>query len=101
MADELSTLAAADFAPYLNQYLSVRFEPGADLPAQLIEVKETENFSPAQRKPFFIVLRTEQKDRYYPQGIYTLVHPDKGEISLFLVPLGANSQGMQYEAVFS
>ncbi len=101
MADELSTLAAADFAPYLNQGFTVRFEPGAELTAQLVEVRETENYSPAPRKPFFIVLRTEQKDRFYPQGIYTIIHPDKGEISLFLVPLGADSQGMQYEAVFS
>lgn len=101
MAEDLSTLAAADFVPLLNQALTILFEPGVSIQGTLIEVQESENYSPAPRKPFFIVLRTEQKDRYYPQGIYTVIHPEKGEIPLFLVPLGPDSQGMRYEAVFS
>lgn len=101
MTEDLHLLTAADFTPHLHQTLRIRFETGATLPAELIEVKETQNYTPAGRIPFFIVLRTEQKDRYYPQGIYTVEHPEKGDLPLFLVPLGPDGKGMRYEAVFS
>lgn len=101
MADNLSDLEAADFFPFLHQQVTIQFEPGIALQAELIAVKETENYSPASRKPFFFVLRTEQKDQYYPQGTYTVVHPEKGALSIFLVPLGPDGNGMRYEAVFS
>jgi hypothetical protein len=36
-----------------------------------------------------------------PQRIYHLEHPEVGGFDLFLVPVGPNAQGMQYEAVFT
>lgn len=101
MTDDLQVLTAADFTPYLQQQLTIRFAPGLSLPAELIEVKETENYSPADRKPFFIVLRTDQKDQYYQQGVYSVEHPQRGELAIFLVPLGPDGKGMRYEAIFS
>jgi hypothetical protein len=38
---------------------------------------------------------------FLPQGIYRLTHEKFGDISLFLVPIGPNRGGMQYEAVFN
>ncbi len=81
--------------------MPVRFGPDVTLPAELILIQETEGFTPVERKPFSIVLRTGQKDGYYTQGICTLEHPTKGDLELFLVPLGFDKLGMQYEAVFS
>jgi len=36
-----------------------------------------------------------------PQGIHKLLHNDLGEIDLFLVPVGKDKDGYQYEAVFN
>lgn len=101
MTDNLQALRALDFEPLKNQPFIIQFTPEVKLPADLIEVKETENYLHGDRTPFFIVFRTEQKDRFYPQGIYDVVHPTKGLISIFLVPLGPDAKGMRYEAVFS
>lgn len=35
------------------------------------------------------------------QGIRTLKHDRLGELSMFLVPVGQDAQGFQYEAVFN
>jgi len=101
MAGDLTTLKASDFIPYLNQVMPIQFSHEATLPAELIEAKETETLANVERNPFHIIFRTEQKDRYYQQGIYRILHPDKGELDVFLVPLGPDAKGMLYEAVFS
>ncbi len=39
----------------------------------------------------------------YPmlQGIYQLCHAELGELALFLVPVGKDEDGFEYEAVFN
>lgn len=99
---ELSTLSYDDFKVFLNQEFKIKFEPTVTLPAELIEATEfANNYSPLGRKPFSIVLRTQQKNEYYPQATFIIEHPKKGEIPVFLVPKGFDPHGMKYEAVFS
>jgi len=40
-------------------------------------------------------------DVHLAQHAYTLDHASMGEIEIFLVPIGRNDQGFQYEAVFN
>lgn len=87
--------------PYLNQDLVIRFSPEVSMQAKLIEVTVTKNYSPLERKPFMLVFRTGQKDQYYLQGTYALEHPEKGDLDIFLVPIGPDAEGMKYEAIFS
>ncbi len=102
MADPTSELLyIIDFEPYVNQSFQIRFPDGITLPAELIKATEVNSFSPIERKPFSIIFRTAQKTEYYQQAICTLHHPEKGELPLFLVPIGFDNQGMKYEAVFS
>jgi hypothetical protein len=99
---ELTELSYSDFKGYLNQEFNIKFESTITLPAELIEATEfANNYSPLARKPFSIVLRTQQKGEYYPQATFVIEHPEKGEIPLFLVPKGFDHVGMKYEAVFS
>ena len=62
---------------------------------ELVEVNEAnysprlENFSLLFRGPIAPVL---------PQRIYRLDHDTLGSMEIFLVPLGPDGQGMQYEA---
>jgi hypothetical protein len=36
-----------------------------------------------------------------PQGTYHFTHAELGELDLFLVPIGPDSEGMRYEAAFA
>ncbi len=97
----LDTLSIADFEPYLQTEFSIRFTQEVTLPSLLIEAKTLNTYSELERKPFSLTFRTQQKDTYYNQAIFGLQHPEKGEILMFMVPLGLDSEGMRYEAIFS
>lgn len=98
---ELSTLSYNDFKDFLNQSFQIQFEPSVTLSAELVEATELSGYSPLERKPFSITFRTKQKNEYYPQAIFVIVHPERGEIPMFLSPKGFDVEGMKYEAVFS
>ena len=97
----LDQLQADDFLPWLNQTLTLRFSPDVILPAELLEVSEINSFSPLPRKPFSILVRTDQKTHYYHQTTVILEHPEKGDLPIFFVPVGFDGQGVRYEAVFA
>lgn len=98
----LDSIQITDFQPYLHQTLPIRFRlPDATLQAELIEVSNLVSHPGSPRSPFSIIFRTSQQGAYYQQAIYTLVHPEKGELDIFLVPLGADEKGMRYQAVFN
>ena len=98
---DIALLTLNDFDPHLNKIFTIRISDEILLDAELIEVTKLNNYSPLERSPFSIVFRTEQKNEYYQQGIFTIIHPQKGNLELFLSPLGFDSVGMKYEAVFS
>jgi hypothetical protein len=51
--------------------------------------------------PAFSLLFTAPGTGHLPQQIFTLAHPDTGELDLFLVPLGPQGDRMRYEAVIN
>lgn len=97
---DLATLTAADFEPWLHKSMAIRFTPEVTLDATLTEVKRLGGSTDAFPRPFSFILRTAQKNEYYPQATFLVVHPEKGELPVFLVPLGLDEHGMRYEAVF-
>jgi hypothetical protein len=97
----LDQLQLSDFTPLLHQTLPLRFTPEVTLPAELVEAREINSYSPAERKPFSLIFRTQQKKEYYQQSTCVVEHPEKGDLTLFLVPLGFDHDGMRYEAVFT
>ncbi|MNS40494.1 hypothetical protein D3C72_728070 [compost metagenome] len=98
---DIALLTLNDFDILLNKIFTIRISDEVQLEAELVELTKLNNYSPLERDPFSIVFRTEQKNEYYQQGIFTVVHPIKGDLQLFLSPLGFDSVGMKYEAVFS
>ena len=54
-----------------------------------------------ERAPFALQFRTPAVMGYVPQRIYALTHSVLGTVEIFLVPLGADADGMRYEAVFA
>ena len=97
----LDQLQASDFAPLLHHTLTLRFSTDVALPAELVQVRELNYKTLLERKPFAIIVRTDQTTHYYEQTIAVLQHPDKGELPIFFVPVGFDGQGVLYEAVFS
>jgi hypothetical protein len=53
-----------------------------------------------ERVPFSLVFRGPTGP-VVPQGTHRLRHGEVGELDLFLVPIGPDSEGMRYEAVFA
>ncbi|SHL69845.1 DUF6916 family protein [Flavobacterium chilense] len=98
---DIALLTLDDFNAFLNKVFTIKISDEIQLDAELIELTKLNNYSPLERNPFSITFRTEQKNEYYEQGIFTIVHPQKGNLELFLSPLGFDNVGMKYEAIFS
>ncbi|ABQ05709.1 DUF6916 family protein [Flavobacterium johnsoniae] len=98
---DITLLSADNFNSLLNAVFTIKFSEEIQLDAELISVTEFNSYSPLQRTPFSLVFRTQQKNEYYQQGIFTVIHPEEGNLELFLTPLGFDEAGMKYEAVFS
>lgn len=64
----------------------------------LIEVKDTGS-SPDYEQ--FSLLFSGPPEPFLPQQIYLFRHPQMGELHLFTVPVGKNSEGFLYEVVFN
>jgi len=52
------------------------------------------------RQPFSVELQAHDAENH-GQGMYQLSHPDLGDLSLFLVPVGPIDGSMCYEIVFN
>jgi hypothetical protein len=53
-----------------------------------------------ERQPFTLVLHGP-REPVLPQSIYPFEHPAMDPFDLFIVPVGPDSRGMGYEAVFA
>jgi hypothetical protein len=70
---------------------------GAELSLTLSRCDESPHARPDH--PAFSLLFHAPGAGHLPQQIFTLEHPELGELDLFLVPLGPDGDRMQYEAV--
>ena len=104
----LNKLTFSDFSVHINEPYQIglvsdtgesRLGP---LKAELVEVSKigTAPQIDGQRQPFSIIFRGPSEP-LLPQQIYRVEHEEQGAMDLFLVPLGPDEHGMQYEAVFT
>lgn len=98
---DLSLLTCSDFEKYNGQIFLMALSSDNELKLKLIMATEFKNYSPLARMPFSLVFQTAGIMGGFPQGLYTLQHPEGGDIEIFLVPIGPDSNGMRYEAIFS
>lgn len=96
----IDQLTVKDFQKLEDRELTLRFGD-EEQSARVIETRETAGGAPGGRKPFSVILRSGPPDRHWPQGTHTVVHPEHGELALFLVPIGPDQKGMRYEISFS
>ena len=99
--DDHTILLKEDFESLMDNSVKIHFNDEYILQAEIIAVSEGMMYAESIRTPFSVVLRTDQKNQYFEQGTYPIIHPEKGDIPVFLVPLGPDDKGMKYEAVFN
>ncbi len=99
----LDKLTANDFTPQIQTSFTIRVNDDLVVPLVLTEVVEqrAELAVPGTgRIPFSLQFHGNHRG-HLPQQIWRLEHESLGMLDIFLVPLGPDSQGMRYEAVFN
>ena len=100
--DELPWLTHADFADRVGETFEV---PDAGQSLELEEATESDvaggSGPDAVARNQFSLVFSGPLDQALGQGTARLVHPDLGDLLLFLVPLGPNADAMRYEAAFA
>jgi hypothetical protein len=95
----LERLTAADFAPHLGDRFRMHADDATVLDAELIDVEEAEA-TDGGRTPFSLVFRGPLEP-LLPQQIYRFEHDALGPFEVFIVPIGADDDGVRYEVVFT
>ncbi|MES2933465.1 MAG: hypothetical protein V4805_08270 [Pseudomonadota bacterium] len=65
----------------------------------VVESRDLPPISP-RLTPFAIVLQGPAKP-VLQQGIYALIHPQHGQLDLFIVPISSNAEHTKYEIIFN
>ena len=102
----LENLTLEAFQPRVGNTFTIRASPEQAIDAELIEARalvdpgRSPKGASSSRTPFALLFRTTLK-RALPQRIYAVEHGEMGPYELFLVPVGPDSVGMVYEAIFT
>lgn len=95
---DLPTLS--DFAPLKGEHFALVAAPGQALSAELVEVQALPQPAFNGRQPFSLVFAGPPAP-VLPQCTYRLAHERLPALELFLVPVGADTHSVRYQAVFS
>jgi hypothetical protein len=98
---DLSLLTCQDFAARKGENFNIRLSADIVVNSKLVDVTEFKNYSPINRLPFSLIFQTVDTLSGFSQGTYEINHPEMGGMDIFLVPIGPDSEGMRYEAIFS
>jgi hypothetical protein len=86
------------FAESLDTKFKLYPETSDAIEVELVEL--TEGVSTPKQEQFALLFRGPL-DHFLQQKIYRMEHEKLGEFDLFLVPVGRDQNGFQYEAVFN
>ncbi len=96
----LQNLTAAEFEMYLGQSWTLSAH-ASTTSVVLQSVKPLGSPSPRPQTPFSLLLVADRAEPVLAQGIYTLDHPNREPLELFVVPIGPHGDGMGYEITFN
>jgi Domain of unknown function (DUF6916) len=97
MVDELTREA---FEPHVGTRFLVSRSPAETVALELVEVRDLVG-PPAETDRSFAMLFRGPSGAPLGQGTYEVQHDSVGAFPLFIVLLGVNEGGAQYEAVFN
>lgn len=93
-------LKYTDFVPHLNSKFTIHAD-SEQIDSILINVDLKNAQGDDNNEMSFSIIFQTPKDTSLLQRVYTVEHENMGELDIFLVPIGANVDGLQYEAVFN
>ena len=93
----IETFTDRTFLDHLNTRFRVIGETAETVDVELVKVTSLSSARQVQ----FSILFQGPANLFLPQRTYTLEHEILGKFDLFLVPVGKNAQGFEYEAVFN
>lgn len=91
-------LRPAMFTEYVNTLFEVSDDPAQTLGLTLTSIVE---HTKTERQEVFSLFFHGPSALFLPQGIHKLKHSHMGVLELFLVPVGQDKDGIQYEAAFN
>lgn len=94
----LEHLNLSSFTEHLNTKFRIHAAESTVVETELI-VAEDLGSTPRQER-FSLIFRGPGEP-YLPQNMYRIEHDVMGSLDLFLVPVGKDEDGIQYEAVFN
>lgn len=103
MEDRLLTLKLEDFEPLIGQTFTFHAAPGHVIPTRLSEARKLggQTVPNAVRGPFALTFTSDLRGAL-PQQIVRVENEALGDLEIFVVPVGPDSQGlMQYEVIFT
>ncbi len=92
-------LTVDDFQPLVGSPLAAGYE-GSSQPLELLTAEPARDRAGAARTGFSLLFRGAPAP-VLQQGVYRMMHPTLGALDIFLVPVGSDPQGVQYEAIFN
>lgn len=105
MTDKAMTdkqLLFEDFADKVGSSFQIREQ---ELSGMSLVLREAEPLNPAMglrgARPPFSLIFVGKDPRVLPQRIYRLDHEQLGELAVFLVPVGKDAEGVNYQATFN
>ena len=95
-------LVLEDFADKVGQVFTINDQEVPAIPLTLAEA-EPLNWARAREgiRPPFSLIFVGRDPRVLPQRLYRLQHSEMGELTIFLVPVGKDEQGVSYQAAFN
>ncbi len=98
----MEQITYSDFKPFLNDTFRIEVTPSSLIDMDLVSVDPLGNtLDHGEHQAFAIVFRSDVEEDNLLQRIYTVSHPEMGDIEAFLVSIGSDDVGMRYEAVFT
>ena len=94
----MAELTHEEFSKHLNTTFRIRLNDERTIDARLIDVSER-LVSPRQER--FSIVFLSSNEVLIGQGIAQFEHDEMGTFQLFIVPIGRDERGTQYEAVFN
>jgi hypothetical protein len=95
----IAPLTVADFSSLVDHPFAVSVGKER-LTLSLMEATELKASRPDVRAAFSLLFRGPAA-QMIPQGTYEFAHPSLGPVSIFIVPVGADANGVRYQAIFN
>jgi hypothetical protein len=90
------------FGPYVGEKFDLLLGEGRSEPLELVSARSyNRKAPPGFREPFELIFRAGTRNFYVPQGIFAFQHPAAGSFEIFIVPIGPDDAGMQFQAVYN